>query len=63
MRQNAQRVHDQTKLGIHTNGPYKVRQVQVNGNITIQLRPGVTERINIQGVIPYRDENDHERIT
>ena len=57
MRQNAQRqtydytinqkvlekVHDPTKLGIRTNGPYRVKQVHVNSTLTIQLRPGVTE--------------------
>ena len=72
MRQNAQRrtydytinqkvlekVHDPTKLGIRTNGPYKVKQVHVNGTITMQLRPEVTERINIRRVIPYKEDDD-----
>ena len=61
MRQNAQRrtyayapnqlvlkkVHDPTKLGIRTDSPFKVQRVHVNGTVTMQLRPGVTERINI----------------
>ena len=69
MRQNAQRciydyapnqmvlkkVHDPTKLGIRTYGPFKVKKVHVNGTLTMQLRAGVTERINIRRVIPYRE--------
>ena len=72
MRQNAQRrtydyaqnqmvlkkVHDPTKLGIRTDGPFKVQTVHVNGTLTMELRPGVTERINIRRVIPYRETND-----
>jgi hypothetical protein len=46
-------VHKPTKLGDHTTGPYTVQQVHVNGSITIQLRPGVTERLNIRRVRPY----------
>ena len=71
MRQNAQRrtydyapnqkvlkVHDPTKLGIRTNGPYKIKKTHVNGTVTMELRPGVSERINIRRVIPYRKNND-----
>ncbi len=32
--------------GKQTSGPYKIVQVHVNGTVTIQLRPGLTERIN-----------------
>jgi hypothetical protein len=77
MRQNAQRrrydyainqkvlkkVHDPTKLGIRTSGPHIVKQVHVNGTITIQLRPGVTERINIRRIIPFREDSGTERVT
>ena len=77
MQQNAQRwrydyainqkvlekVHDPTKLGIRTSGRYNVKQVHFNGTITIQLRPGVAERINIRRVIPFRDDSDNERVT
>ena len=48
------KVHDPTKLGVRTDGPYVVRRVHVNGNLTIELRPGVTERINIRRIVPYR---------
>ena len=33
----------------------KILQTQVNGTLTIELRPGVSERINIKRVIPYRE--------
>ncbi len=32
------------KLGKRTSGPYKIVQVHVNGTVTIQLRPGLTEK-------------------
>ena len=48
------KVHNPTKLGVRTSGPYPIERVHVNGNLTIKLRPGVTERINIRRLIPYR---------
>ena len=48
------KVHNPTKLGMRTTGPYTITRVHVNGNVTIQLRPGVTERINIRRILPYR---------
>jgi len=42
------------KLGKRTSGPYKIVQVDVNGTVTIQLRPGLTKRINIRQIIPYK---------
>ena len=47
------KVHDPTKLGVRTEGPYIIERAHVNGNLTIKLREGVTERINIRRVIPY----------
>lgn len=47
---------DPSKLGRRVDGPYRVRQVHTNGNITIELRQGVTERINIRRVIPADEE-------
>ena len=41
------------KLGARTSGPYTINQVHSNGTITISLRDGVSERINIRRVIPY----------
>jgi len=35
--------HEWTKLGHRWNGPYAIQRVHVNGNITIELMPGVTE--------------------
>jgi hypothetical protein len=36
------------KLYERTSGPYRVLQTQVNGTVTIELRPGVSERLNIR---------------
>ena len=51
------KAHDPTKLGVRTTGPFLIDRVHVNGNVTLRLRPGVTERINIRRVIPYRMDN------
>ena len=48
------KVHDPTKLGVRTEGPYTIERVHINGNLTIVLREGITERINICRVLPYR---------
>ena len=48
------KVHDPTKLGVRHSGPYTIERVHVNGTITIQLWPRLSERINIRRVIPYR---------
>ena len=46
---------DHSKLGIRTSGPYRITQVHTNGTVTIERRPGVTERINIRRILPMRD--------
>ena len=46
-------VHTPTRLGLRTSGPYTIERVHVNGKLTISLRPGITERINIRRVRPY----------
>jgi transposase InsO family protein len=48
------KVHCPTSLGVRTVGPYVIDRVHVNGNLTIILRPGVTERINIRRLRPLR---------
>ncbi len=45
--------HNPTKLGPRTSGPYRVVQTHVNRTVTIELRQGVTERINIRRIIPF----------
>jgi hypothetical protein len=45
--------HNPTKLGVRTEGPYTIERVHINGNLTILLREGITERINIPRVLPY----------
>ncbi len=47
------KVHDPTKLGVRTEGPYIIECVHVNGNLTILLREGITERTNIRRVLLY----------
>jgi hypothetical protein len=37
------KVHNPTKLGVRTTGPYNIEQVHVNGTLTIELRRGVNE--------------------
>ena len=46
-------VYKPTKLGVRTSGPFTIKHVHVNGTITIILRPGVTERINIRMILPF----------
>jgi len=43
------------KLGERTSGPYVIMQVYTNGTITIALNNNMSERINIQRVIPYKE--------
>ena len=52
------KLHGPTKLGDRTNGPYKITKVHTNGTITIELRPTITEQINIQRLIPYCADMD-----
>jgi hypothetical protein len=47
------KVQNPTKLGVRTEGPYTIEHVHVNGNLTILLCEGITERINIHSVLPY----------
>lgn len=48
------RIFDPTKLQHVWNGPHKILQVHVNGNITIRLSDHLTERLNIRRVKPYK---------
>jgi len=43
------------KLDERTSGPYRVLQTHVNGTVTIELRPGISGRINIRRIIPYKE--------
>ncbi len=47
------KVHDPTQLGVRMEGPYTIERIHVNDNLTILLREGITERINICRVLPY----------
>ena len=48
------KVHNPTKLGVRTEGPYPIERVHANGTVTIQLRPDTFERINIRRILPFR---------
>jgi hypothetical protein len=48
------KVHDPTKLGVRTEGLHTIERIHINGNLTIVLREGITECINICRVLPYR---------
>ena len=38
--------HEYTKLGEKWHGPFEINKVHVHGNVTVNLREGVTERLN-----------------
>ena len=44
------------KQDARTSGPYRVLQIHVNGTVTIELRPGVSERLNIWRVNRTKNE-------
>ena len=46
-------VHKLTKLERKMFGPFTIQCVHVNGNITMELRRGLFEHINVRRVIPY----------
>ena len=35
-------------------GPYEITRIYVNGTIDVLLKPGVTQRFNIQKVVPFQ---------
>ncbi len=43
------------KLKPKTSGPFEILRVHSNGTVTISLRPRITERINVQRTLPYRE--------
>ncbi len=43
------------KLNKRTSGLYRVVQTHDNGTVTIELRPGLSEILNIQRVMPYKE--------
>ncbi len=47
--------HKFYKLGQKTSGPYKILKTHVNGTVTIKLKPGISQRINVHGVILYKE--------
>ncbi len=51
--QGLKKVHNPTKLGVTTEGPYTIKRIHINGNLTILLHEVITERINIRRVLSY----------
>jgi hypothetical protein len=51
--QDLKKVHNPTKLGVRMEGPYTIEHIHVNSNLTILLREGITEPINIRRVLLY----------
>ena len=49
------RIHDPIKLEDRWEGPFLITCVHSNGNVTMKLRPGISERINIRRIKPYRE--------
>jgi hypothetical protein len=47
------KVHNPTKLGVRTESFYTIECIHVIGNLTILLREGITECINICRVLLY----------
>ena len=47
--------HEWTKLGERSDGPFEIVKTHVNGNVTVSLCEGVTERLNIRRVKSYYD--------
>jgi hypothetical protein len=43
------------KLDERTSGLYRVLHTHVNGTVTIELGPGVSERLNIPRIIPHKE--------
>ena len=50
------RVEDPTKLENRFKGPYWIQQVNTNGTVLLQTRPGITTPINIRKLEPYRGQ-------
>ena len=50
------RVEDPTKLENRFKGPYRIQQVNTNGTVRLQTRPGVVTPINIRKIEPYQGQ-------
>ena len=47
--------HEHNKLDPYWDGPFEITQVHVNGNVPIEIQPGVVERLNIRRLKPYKE--------
>jgi len=46
--------YDPTKLQEKARGPFQITRVHANGTVTLQIKPTVTQRLNIRRIKPYR---------
>ena len=51
--------HEHNKLDLYWDGPFEITQVHMNGNVTIEIRPGIVERLKIRRLKPYREPTPH----
>ncbi len=49
------KIHKTCKLGLKTSGSYKILQTHVNRTLTVESKPGISERLNMRRVIPYKE--------
>ncbi len=48
--------HKIFKFDQKTSGPYKILQTHVNRTLTVELKAGISKRIHIRRVIPYKEK-------
>ena len=53
-RKALKKIYKPKKLGPRTSGHYKILNTHVYGTLTIELKPGATERISMHRVIPCK---------
>lgn len=75
LKANAKRIYHDYKVGEQVlkrnlkpatlrslwHGPYPIRQVHVNGTLTVETRPGLLERWNIRHFKPYRSSRSEDQ--
>ena len=44
------------KLDLRAEGPYEITKIHTNGTVVLRMQPGVTKRINIRRIKPYKEQ-------
>ena len=47
--------YDPKKLQEKLHGPYPIVKIQINGTVSLQRHPGISESYNIRKLWPYKD--------